>query len=338
MTSPTTNPPRAILFDIGGVVVQSPFQAILDYERAHGIPAGWINTAISRAAPAGAWQRLERGEMALDEAFFAAWAKDLSDPVVWREFWLARRGKERNNNHNSSSSSSSSNHNKNDASVPPHIHTPTLFWSMMRLSRHPDPHMYPALRRLHVLAPSRGLVLGALSNTVIFPAGVRDETGTPFDSGLRFERHHHHQQQQGGTESAVLVREENAAERSEASEHSEPSASSTTSTAPHDIRALLPVQISSAHSGLRKPDAAIYALALRALNAEAARRGLPALSAHDVLFLDDIGQNLRGARAAGMRTLKVELGGTARAVRALEGMLGVRLGDEMGEEGGRAKL
>ncbi|KKY17030.1 putative epoxide hydrolase [Diplodia seriata] len=72
--------PKALLFDIGGVCVVSPFQAILDYERAHGIPVGWVNAAIAAAAPAGAWQRVERGEVPLDDAFFAAFAEDLAAP------------------------------------------------------------------------------------------------------------------------------------------------------------------------------------------------------------------------------------------------------------------
>ncbi|KAK5279440.1 hypothetical protein LTR16_007673, partial [Cryomyces antarcticus] len=69
--STTSKPPKALLFDIGGVCVVSPFQAILDYETAHGIPPGWVNFSISRSAPNGAWQRLERGEIPLDAAYFA---------------------------------------------------------------------------------------------------------------------------------------------------------------------------------------------------------------------------------------------------------------------------
>ena len=55
-------PYRAVIFDIGGVVVGSPLEAIAAYERAHGIPGGFIN-------------RLERGELKLED-FYPAFERD----------------------------------------------------------------------------------------------------------------------------------------------------------------------------------------------------------------------------------------------------------------------
>jgi len=52
--------PKVLLFDIGGVCVVSPFQAILDYELDHNIPPGWVNAYISYRKPYGYWHRLER--------------------------------------------------------------------------------------------------------------------------------------------------------------------------------------------------------------------------------------------------------------------------------------
>jgi len=60
---------RAVLFDIGGVVVGSPLAAIGRYEREQGIPAGSINRIVITSGPGGAWSRLERGELRLD-AFY----------------------------------------------------------------------------------------------------------------------------------------------------------------------------------------------------------------------------------------------------------------------------
>ena len=37
---------KAVLFDIGGVISSSPFQAILDYEKERKIPIGYINFAM----------------------------------------------------------------------------------------------------------------------------------------------------------------------------------------------------------------------------------------------------------------------------------------------------
>jgi putative hydrolase of the HAD superfamily len=62
---------RAVLFDLGGVVLGSPLQAIAAYERDAGIPAQFVNRTVVETGPAGAWSRLERGELDLD-AFFLA--------------------------------------------------------------------------------------------------------------------------------------------------------------------------------------------------------------------------------------------------------------------------
>jgi hypothetical protein len=44
-----------------------------------------------------------------------------------------------------------------------------------------------------------------------------------------------------------------------------------------------------------------------------------------VLFLDDIGVNLKWARMGGLRTIKVDLGRTKEAVKELEEQTGVVL-------------
>jgi putative hydrolase of the HAD superfamily len=65
----------AVIFDLGGVVMDSPLHAIARYEQAHGLPAGAIGRAILAAGDAGAWSRLERGELSL-EAFLAPFEAD----------------------------------------------------------------------------------------------------------------------------------------------------------------------------------------------------------------------------------------------------------------------
>jgi putative hydrolase of the HAD superfamily len=54
-----------VLFDLGGVVMESPLAAIARYERDHGLPAQAVNRAIRAAGESGAWARLERGELSL---------------------------------------------------------------------------------------------------------------------------------------------------------------------------------------------------------------------------------------------------------------------------------
>jgi len=62
---------RAVIFDLGGVVLGSPLQAIAAFESEHGLPGGFVNRRVVETGPEGAWARLERGELAL-EAFVPA--------------------------------------------------------------------------------------------------------------------------------------------------------------------------------------------------------------------------------------------------------------------------
>jgi putative hydrolase of the HAD superfamily len=52
-----------VLFDMGGVVMESPLAAIAGYEQAQGLPSTSINSVVRAAGEAGAWARLERGEL-----------------------------------------------------------------------------------------------------------------------------------------------------------------------------------------------------------------------------------------------------------------------------------
>jgi putative hydrolase of the HAD superfamily len=85
-----------------------------------------------------------------------------------------------------------------------------------------------------------------------------------------------------------------------------------------DLRPLAPVfdlVVESAIEGIRKPDPAIYERACERLG----------IAAADAVFLDDIGANLKTARALGMTTIKVTDPETALA--ELEGLLEIPLRD-----------
>ncbi len=60
---------RAVIFDLGGVVLGSPLHAIAAYERQTGIPEGFVNRVVMDTAPSGAWSRLERGELRMEQFF-----------------------------------------------------------------------------------------------------------------------------------------------------------------------------------------------------------------------------------------------------------------------------
>jgi epoxide hydrolase-like predicted phosphatase len=75
------------------------------------------------------------------------------------------------------------------------------------------------------------------------------------------------------------------------------------------------VFVESCKVGLRKPDPRIYALACERMGT----------SPEAAVFLDDIGGNLKAAKALGMTTIKV--GEADAAIRELEGVTGIELTD-----------
>ena len=61
---------EAVLWDFGGVILTSPFDAFAAYEAEHGLPHGFIRQVNTANHHTNAWARLERGE--LDPGGFAA--------------------------------------------------------------------------------------------------------------------------------------------------------------------------------------------------------------------------------------------------------------------------
>lgn len=57
----------AALFDFGGVVSTSPFEAFTRYERAHDLPAGFIRGLNAANPDSNAWALLERSEVGFEE-------------------------------------------------------------------------------------------------------------------------------------------------------------------------------------------------------------------------------------------------------------------------------
>ena len=69
---------RAVVFDLGGVVLGSPIHAIHRYERHIGLDKNAINRVVASTAPHGAWSKLERGELSMEE-FYPAFEADCRD-------------------------------------------------------------------------------------------------------------------------------------------------------------------------------------------------------------------------------------------------------------------
>ncbi|KAK0389701.1 hypothetical protein NLU13_3274 [Sarocladium strictum] len=259
--------PKVILFDIGGVCIKSPFQAILDYELSLGIPPGWVNYSISKTAPNGYWQKLERGDIPMDDDYFRGFSQDLHNAERWEAFYKREQAK----------------HPQLPSKVPPvpKVDARWLFDEMMASANHPDPWMYPALKNLKA---SGKYILAALSNTAIFspdhPMYNPDYLDDP-------------------------------------------------------VRSLFDIFMSSAHIGIRKPDPAMYWYARHRVNEyaklnAATPRGkalgwAAGVQPEDILFLDDIGENLKEARRQGFRTIKAPLGRAYEAVDELEKATGLKL-------------
>jgi putative hydrolase of the HAD superfamily len=62
---------QAVIFDLGGVVFPSPFEAFDAYDHDRGLPAGTVRALIRVSSETGAWAALERGELTMTE-FHAA--------------------------------------------------------------------------------------------------------------------------------------------------------------------------------------------------------------------------------------------------------------------------
>ncbi len=58
---------RAVLWDFGGVILTSPFDAFAHYERSAGLPESLIRKINSTNPDTNAWARLERSEVSIAE-------------------------------------------------------------------------------------------------------------------------------------------------------------------------------------------------------------------------------------------------------------------------------
>jgi putative hydrolase of the HAD superfamily len=77
----------AVLWDFGGVLSSSPFEAFARYEAEHGLPRGFIRSVNATDPDSNAWARLERNELDLDgfDAAFASESAALGHRVAGRD-------------------------------------------------------------------------------------------------------------------------------------------------------------------------------------------------------------------------------------------------------------
>lgn len=60
---------KAVIFDLGGVVFDSPIHFLADYEKEHGLPTNFIARVVGGYAirKDGPWQQLERGDVSFGQ-------------------------------------------------------------------------------------------------------------------------------------------------------------------------------------------------------------------------------------------------------------------------------
>jgi putative hydrolase of the HAD superfamily len=69
---------RAVIFDLGGVVFPSPFEAFDAYDHGNDLKKGTMRSLIRTSSETGAWAALERGELTMDEFVVALEAEALA--------------------------------------------------------------------------------------------------------------------------------------------------------------------------------------------------------------------------------------------------------------------
>ncbi|KAF9982748.1 hypothetical protein BGZ65_002540 [Modicella reniformis] len=294
---------KAVFFDIGGVVVGSPFSGIAAYEKLYNLPVNYLNVAMQlvsvfcsplhltsnaqhivmvnsmRAGSNGAFQRLERGEIDL-WTFYDAFSEQLSNPLNVAAYakYAQLRGKEFNE----------------EAFKVPNINGRELFHQMMGHAAVVVPSMVQAIATLR----DSGYIVAALTNNFNYPSDTRGQ------------------------------REQELILQGTTQYLASPSLTSLTTTLPatgaigsnsgllimgqDQLKTLFHHYIESAILGLRKPDPMIYKKACEIVGVQPS----------EVVFLDDIGANLKSAQNVGLTTIRVELGKPEKAIAQLEQVLG----------------
>lgn len=364
------------LWNTNSTQVLSPFQAIIDFERKHGITTDWINYAIRHSSPNGYWQRLERGEVKLNGDFFEGFTADLHSKRAWKEFQTTFRNKKKKlkdtvnptqlGDHVSlkaeAADSEPSDQDRGAQSDTereekrPTSAQETERPSLSKLAKdttigdpvsleseevvessgtdQPKTGEAPTAKE-PIVSPSSSLQdsdpslpIPSINGEQLFWAmmsAARHPDPYVFPALERLSK----QKPRfilGALSNTIIIPPDHPWNK-----QAEPSSASATQSSNafiYNPHSLFDVYIASAEVGMRKPSRDIYELAVKRLDEFDKQRGGSGIKAEDIVFLDDIGENLKTGKLIGMRTIRVQLGKTWRAVKELEGVLGVELMDD----------
>lgn len=357
-------------------------EAIEEFENKNGIPHDWINFAISRN-PLGHWQRLERGEIKLDDEFFKGFSDDLCHEGAWRDYHVNFKDKAR----------------LKDIANPTQLGDPISLKAETSNSSPTDDDRgaasisqattEPAVENGADLAKKPTLSKLAKDTTIGDPVSLEAEEVVISSQGRGHGKPASPLHDQNSSTNKAVATGDTPSPKSTKPQNSPPSrlppiptidvsslfwsmmersrhpdpyifpAIQRLSSLPNklllgaisntikfplihpyhtevpDLRQYFSVFIASSEVGIRKPDHQMYELALKRLDAFDREHGGQGIKAEEVLFLDDIGENLKAAKECGIQTLKVVRGKTWRAVKELERITGLELMDEKTR---RAKL
>ncbi|KAL8771004.1 MAG: hypothetical protein Q9209_003423 [Squamulea sp. 1 TL-2023] len=356
--------PKAILFDIGGVCVLSPLEAIATYENKNSLPKDWINYAISRSAPDGFWQQLERGEIKMDEKFFRGFNADLRNEKLWKDFHESFRNSKKKLKDVANPTQLGDHVSlKAEAADSKPTDQDRGAQQPQKPEEKPDDESSakPSLSKLAkdttigdpVSLESEDVAQSPRNNSASTPEQSKSSSSpSPPEAtstlkslpplpdidgeSLFWSMMAHSRIPDPYIFPALLqLRKLPAKERPILAALSNsvifpPGHSYNNMSDPpeSDPRTHFDVFIASADVGLRKPNPEIYKLAVEKLDKLNREEGGSGVKATDCVFLDDIGENLKTARELGMKTIKVVLGKTWRAVKELEQATGLDLMDD----------
>ncbi|XP_021365983.1 acyl-CoA dehydrogenase family member 10-like isoform X2 [Mizuhopecten yessoensis] len=78
MAAPNQKKTKAVIFDLGGVIVPPPFKMFEDYEKAKGLPPKSISRVVVEGGSNGSWNKLESGQLSVTQ-FFDVFQKEYFD-------------------------------------------------------------------------------------------------------------------------------------------------------------------------------------------------------------------------------------------------------------------
>jgi Haloacid dehalogenase-like hydrolase len=300
-----------ILLLYTGVLTASPLVAIAQFEADHGIPPGYIAVALSaHGAQQSLFHRLERGEEQLSANFLRNFETELNSEFSKRAYAEKL--------HLSADSYRTDSYRTDGFRVD----APALMIAIAACTQQPVPLMRSAAEA----ARANGLKIAVVSNDFKCAPGfslpvdafaavatVSGSTGvTDFENA------------DSVTDSGLLSLPETPESVTAAAVAAAPTTAATTAAAaaePHNsvyesLAEISDVIVRSSTVGVRKPEAAIYTLALARLGVQP----------HEAVLIDDIKGNLKAARTLGIATVWCKPGGVIGDVVAeLERVVGVRL-------------